>query len=101
MPYDFDQAGLISTKYAMPAPGLRIRSVRQRIYRGRCRHNDQIESTVSLFNEKRPEIERYLVPEELSDSMRSRLRKYVGDFYEIINDDSKQDKKVAGKCIGT
>ena len=101
VPYDFDQAGIISTKYAMPSPALKIRTVRQRLYRGRCRHNEQIDPTVDLFNEKRSEIEQYLVPDELSDSMRSRLSKYVADFYKIINDDRKQEKQVTGNCIGT
>ena len=100
VPYDFDQAGLISTKYASPAPALRIRSVRQRLYRGRCRHNSEADSTIALFNEKRAEIEKHLVPQEISDSMRSRSAKYVDAFYEIVNDPKKRQKKVIEKCIG-
>jgi hypothetical protein len=35
LPYDFDQAGLINTSYSSPSPALNLRSVRQRLYRGR------------------------------------------------------------------
>ena len=95
VPYDFDQAGLISTKYASPAPALRIRSVRQRLYRGRCRHNSEVDSTIALFNGKRSEIEKHLIPEELSDSVRSRSTKYVDAFYQIVNDPKKRQKQSA------
>ena len=100
VPYDFDQAGIISTKYAAPAPALRIRSVRQRLYRGRCRHNSEVDSTIALFNAKRAEIEKHLVPQEMSDSMRSRLSKYVDAFYEIVNDPKKHQKQIIEKCLG-
>jgi len=101
VPYDFDQAGLINTKYALPADGLRIRSVRQRLYRGRCRHNRQLVDTIAHFNEKRPEIERYLVPAELSSSEQKKARKYVEDFFDIINSPRKQQSKLYESCVGT
>ncbi len=101
LPYDFDQAGLIKTRYALPAEALRIRSVRQRLYRGRCRHNAELAATIALFNERREAMEVYLVPQELSEKEQDKARDYVDDFFEIINDPKKQQKKLLQACVGT
>lgn len=101
LPYDFDQAGLINTKYAIPADGLKIRTVRQRLYRGRCRHNGQLADTTKQFNEKRPELEHHLVPDEMSKSQQRRALKYIGDFFEIINDPKRQQRQLYGACVGS
>ena len=100
LPYDFDQAGLIKTKYALPAEALRIRSVRQRLYRGRCRHNPQLDATIALFNERREAMAVYLIPEQLSEREQNRARKYIEDFFEIINDPKKKQKKILEACVG-
>src|SRR5256712_1991946 len=42
VPYDFDWSGVISTSYAVPDPRLRIKSVRERLYRGYCRTPEQL-----------------------------------------------------------
>ncbi|MBT8095496.1 MAG: hypothetical protein KJO19_00555, partial [Woeseia sp.] len=36
IPYDFDLTGLVNARYARPDPLLRIKTVRQRLYRGLC-----------------------------------------------------------------
>jgi len=100
LPYDFDQAGLIKTRYALPAEALRIRSVRQRLYRGRCRHNAELDATIALFNEHRESLEKYLVPDELSEREQDKAREYIGDFFEIVNDPGKKQKKLSGACVG-
>ena len=101
LPYDFDQAGLINTKYAIPADGLRIRSVRQRLYRGRCRHNGQLADTIAEFNEHRLALERHLVPEELSEGDQKKAKKYVDAFFELINNPKKQQRYLYEACVGT
>ena len=100
LPFDFDQAGLIKTRYALPAEALKIRSVRQRLYRGRCRHNAELPATIALFNERREAMEIYLVPEELSKREQNRAQDYVDDFFEIINDPKKKQKKLLKACVG-
>ena len=101
MPYDFDQAGLINTKYALPADGLHIRSVRQRVYRGRCRHNAQLVDTIAQFNDKRADLERYLVPTEISASAQRTAKKFVDAFFKIINNPKKYQRAFYGSCVGT
>ena len=100
LPYDFDQAGLINTNYALPSLQFGIRSVRVRLYRGRCRHNDQLLKTIELFNERRNELEAALVPEILSKRPRKSALKYLNTFFETINDSKKLQIKVIGVCRG-
>jgi hypothetical protein len=98
LPYDFDQAGIIKTKYALPALGLGIRTVRQRLYRGRCRHNDYLDQTIRLFNERREDIEIANTPEALSNKARKSSLKYLDAFYETINDPAKLKKQIVNVC---
>ncbi|HET6565522.1 MAG TPA: hypothetical protein VFG52_08930 [Xanthomonadales bacterium] len=99
LPYDFDQAGLINTGYAMPSPALGIRSVRTRLYRGECRYNDRLDETIALFNARRGQIESTLVPESLSPSTRKSAMKYIGEFYSTINDTEKRKKHIESACL--
>jgi len=100
LPYDFDQAGLINTKYSIPADGLRIRSVRQRLFRGRCMNLKHLDESIAKFNEFRPQIEDALNPPEIDQRSRKNALKYIDDFYEIINDPEKRKNKIEDKCLG-
>ena len=100
LPYDFDQAGLIHTKYSAPAEQLGIKNVRQRLYRGRCLHNDVLPETIALFNEKRAEIETAIIPEGLNARDARKSLKYIDDFYKIINDSKKLNKEIYDDCLG-
>ncbi len=100
LPYDFDQSGIINTEYALPSLSFGIRNVRQRLYRGRCRHNEQLVETIALFNEKRSELEAALVPPELSDKRQKTALKYLDVFFETINESEKLNKKLIGVCRG-
>jgi len=100
LPYDFDQAGLINTRYSEPSETLGIRSVRQRVYRGRCSNIAQLESSIARFNEQRAAIEAELLPAALEGKARKTAVKYIDEFYEIINDPKKLKKNITGKCVG-
>lgn len=100
LPYDFDVSGIIFTDYALPAEGLPIRSVKQRLYRGRCVHNEQLQTTIALFNEKRSELEAVLAAPELSDKSRKTVLKYLDAFFEIVNDPDEVNKELIEKCRG-
>ena len=49
VPYDFDWTGFVSARYARPDERLRIRNVRQRIYRGFCRPNFDFSAVYAQF----------------------------------------------------
>ncbi len=100
LPYDFDQSGIINTEYALPAIGLGIRSVRQRLYRGRCSHNKQLNETFALFNERRSELAAALTPQALSEKSRKTVLKYLEGFFNNINDPKKLKRQVLDRCRG-
>ena len=100
LPYDFDQAGLINTRYSMPAEGLGIRSVKQRLFRGRCLNLRNLDESIEKFNELRPQIEEALNPPEIDQRSHKNALKYIDDFYEIVNDPKKRKKEIEDDCLG-
>lgn len=100
VPYDFDQAGIINTSYALPADGLGISKVRQRLYRGRCRHNDELHRTIELFNDRREAVEAEIAPQALTARARRSAGKFVAGFYSTINNPAKIQKKIVRACRG-
>jgi hypothetical protein len=100
IPYDFDQSGIINTNYSMPAEGLGIRSVRQRLYRGRCIHEDLLDDTVAMFDARRPQITAALLPEDLQGKVRQTASRYIDDFYEIVNDPVQRERNIENRCLG-
>jgi hypothetical protein len=100
IPYDFDQSGIINTKYSLPAAGLGIRSVRQRVYRGRCINLDRLDETIARFNERRPQITALLLGDETPAAFRQTTSHYIDEFYEIINDPLQRERKIENNCLG-
>ncbi len=99
LPFDFDASGFVNTGEIPPSEILPIRSVRERLYRGLCMHNPQLEPAIELMNRSRREIERLIGAGGLltPKSQRSTLR-YIEEFYEIINDPEKREKRILSPC---
>jgi hypothetical protein len=101
VPYDFDASGLVNAHYAAPPEGLKVRSIRQRLYRGFCANNDQLPQTVALFNEKKPEVlALFENNSHLTDRTRKDAIEYLEDFYEIINNPKQFERRITDKCRG-
>lgn len=100
LPYDFDQAGLINTKYSMPASGLGIKSVKQRLYRGRCLNTGELEHNIALFNQRREKLEEALVQPQIEGGARKSMLGYIDVFYKIINDPKKKQREIVDDCLG-
>lgn len=101
VPYDFDSSGLVDAHYASPPNGLKMRNIRQRLYRGFCAFNDELPQTAVLFNEKKAEI---LALFENNSYLNDRTRKtaisYIEGFYEILNDPKRFKRYITDKCRG-
>ena len=101
VPYDFDASGLVNAHYAVPPDGLRVRSIRTRLYRGFCAFNDQLPQTVALFQQKKTDIlALFRDNPHLTDRYRDDAIDYIEDFYEIIDDPDKLEKEITDKCRG-
>ena len=99
VPYDFDWAGLINARYATPNPELRLRSVRNRLFRGICRPREELDAVLAMFLERREAVYDTfrslpgLDPRRLEDMI-----EYLDDFYEIAPDPSRVEREIVRKC---
>ena len=102
VPYDFDSSGLVDAPYALPAERLRIQSVRQRLYRGRCRDVAALQPVFAAFTERRAAIEALFTPAAgLADRTAARARAYIDAFYAILGDaEETQEAFVDEVCKG-
>ena len=100
IPFDFDQSGFVNAPHAAANPRFELRSVRQRLYRGRCINRLILPDTVALYRAKRNEIEALINDQaELTSSKRKSILRYVEEFYKIIDNDTRVDSRMAKACI--
>jgi hypothetical protein len=102
VPYDFDQTGVVDPEYAFPAPGLGIRSVTQRRFRGLCRPPEAHEAAIAQLREKRAEITALFesLP-QLSASRRSKALRFLDGFFDWASDPAKVRETLAKECRST
>ena len=102
LPYDFDQSGLINAQYASPSELLPtpITSVTQRLYRGFCQHNAEIDAAISRFNENREIMESMLDDDSVSKRARERALDFLRESFERINDPKRLQSDImdARRC---
>jgi hypothetical protein len=86
IPYDFDFAGVISAPYAIPAPQLPIKTVRERLYRGFCQPEPLLQSVLARFRAGKDSIYALVrsVPDLSPGEVRGTLD-YFDGFYRTIN----------------
>jgi hypothetical protein len=98
-PYDFDSSGFVDASYAAPPENLRMRSVRERYYRGYCRHNDQLPAAIALFQSRRAAINAVIAGEaRLSAQSRQTAQRYIDGFYEVISDSERVQRELIARC---
>jgi hypothetical protein len=97
--FDWDFTGLVHTRYSTPDPRLRIRSVRDRLYRGTCPSEPDLARAIALFNEKKAAI--FAVYDEIP-GLEPRTardgRAYLEEFFRIINDPRRVRRDIVGEC---
>lgn len=99
IPYDFDFSGLVNAPYAEPNPQFKIRSVRTRLYRGRCSNNERLDDTFALFREKEADIRALIAGlPDFDPKHEKEVSSYVDDFYEIIADEKMIERKFTKEC---
>ncbi|QDP18990.1 hypothetical protein [Sphingomonas xanthus] len=100
VPYDFDHSGLVDAPYAEPPEGLRVNSVRQRLYRGYCAHNAQLLAAATELRARRGQAEAIFanLPGLESRTQRKALA-YLADFFDDIATDQSVRKKLLADCL--
>ncbi len=100
LPYDFDQAGVINTDYALPDDRLPIRNVTTRLYRGFCWQNAALPQSIALFNEHRSDITEALLQPGLGKTTRARAERFIDKFYDVVNDPERLKGEILDECRG-
>jgi len=100
VPYDFDLVGLVSSPYAKPAEALKLRSVRERVYRGYCMEDLSVfDATFKQFQELKPEIYKIITENTLLKENYIRFAtKYLDDFYDTLNNPRKMSRAFSYPC---
>lgn len=101
IPYDLDSSGLVNADYAAPPEKLGVRSVKQRLYRGFCIHNDTVPATLERFRAKKPEIMALVNDDDLlTGSGKRDALKFLEGFYTSLAKPGAVEKRLIDKCRG-
>ncbi|NOR19054.1 MAG: hypothetical protein GQ538_03090 [Xanthomonadales bacterium] len=101
VPYDFDSSGIVNAHYAAPPAELKVRTIRQRLFRGFCSHNATLPQAVERFQTRKPEILALFEDDpNLSEKNLSNTLKYIEEFYKVIDDPKRFKKNITDKCRG-
>ncbi len=99
VPYDFDFSGLVKARYATPNPKFRLKSVSQRLYRGRCEHNDQLNAVLQYFTDKREALLQVIDSVEgMNSKSRGRTKRFVEGFYKLTGNPKRVQSRLIKRC---
>ena len=98
VPYDFDWAGVISTRYAQPDTSLPIKSVRERLYSGYCGEAADFSAIFAQYREHRAAIEALYNLAPLDQRNRERSLAYYAEFYRMIDDPTRVRREMLRLC---
>jgi hypothetical protein len=104
VPYDFDFSGLVDARYATVAPGLPIRRVTQRLYRGFCRPELTYDQAVAPFAGKRADIEALIMDfgargyEDFDQDDAEDMIEYLEDFWKVVDDPEEFEDEILDEC---
>jgi hypothetical protein len=101
VPFDFDWAGVINARYAVPSKVLHILTVRDRQYRGLCQPADKLAPVLARFEALRDSIAAvyHAVPGLEAREVAQALR-YFDAFYREAADPARFERRVvAPDCM--
>ncbi|NJD19505.1 MAG: hypothetical protein FIA95_09535 [Gemmatimonadetes bacterium] len=99
VPYDFDWAGVVAARYAVPDPRLPIQNVRQRVFRGFCRENVDQAALIKRFNDQKEAIwALYEGMPGLEEGVKKRSLDYYEEFYKTLNDPRRYQREITRAC---
>jgi len=100
VPYDFDLTGFVNAPHARPNPRFKLRSVRDRRYRGRCFNNSRIAASVEQFFVQREAIYSLIENQNLMTKVtRKKMVRFVDDFYKSLDSPKKITKELNNDCV--
>ena len=99
IPFDFDYSGMVDASYAIPSPILGIKTVRERLYWGKCYTEQELKTAINKFLAKKDTIYTLYENFELFDNNSlSSSMEYLNSFYKIIEDEKKWEDEFINNC---
>lgn len=101
VPYDLDASGLVNTHYAAPPDNLRVRDVKQRLFRGFCAHNEAVPAALEEFRALREDILGLVAKEpRLDNRNRKSALRFIEGFYADLETEKDVRKRLIDNCRG-
>ena len=100
VPYDWDFSGLVDTPYAVPPDALNVSSVRQRRYRGFCRHNAEARVEIARMRSMQaPLMATFSTVPGLDPRVTKKATNYLAGFFADIASDATVEAKLLKTCL--
>jgi len=97
--YDFDLSGFVDAPYAAPNPNLKIKDVKQRLYRGFCSHNDFLDEAIRKVVDNQSDIMHLIATQDgLSKGSRRKASRYIAKFYDRVSNPAKVERYIVKEC---
>ena len=99
VPYDFDYTGLVNASYAVPYEPLGLESVRDRLYQGVCRSEEDLLHVLKEFSDKKDAFYRTINEfPYLKERSRKEMIHYLDSFYKNFDDPGKIVNQLLRTC---
>jgi len=101
VPYDFDYSGLVDATYAAPPPGLGVTTVRDRVFRGPCRTDAELQPYFQQFRSIRVGLDEMYgsLPELFDADAKKKALRYLDGFYKAFEKPAEIKKAFLDKCL--
>jgi ATP:ADP antiporter, AAA family len=99
VPYDFDFSGLVNAEYAGPPPQLKIRDVRQRLFRGLCRSDIAWDGVFAHFEGQREAVlEQVTLAPHLAPGEARTAAAYLDEFFSTLDSSAQREREIVTAC---
>jgi hypothetical protein len=70
-----------------------------RVFRGLCRHNNELPAAAAAFTARREEIMALIAGEpRLGDARRRTAQRYIEEFFNVLSDPARFERAVTRNC---
>lgn len=99
VPYDFDWCGLVDSPYAVPSEKLDLRNVRERLFRGICRTEQELDPVFNEFRNLEEKVYGLIgsLP-RFQDDEKERTLEYIREFYRILESPPAVRREFINNC---
>ena len=100
VPYDWDFSGLVDAPYASAPDSIAVSSVRQRRYRGFCRHNGEARAAIAASRAMQaPLMATFASVPGMDPKTIRKATAYLGGFFADIATDASAEAKLLKTCL--